>query len=282
MTALQAHELIRPDATIQYWTGGTTGGSTVVLLHGATLDHRAWAPQIDALAERFHLVLPDLRSHGTSTGEFDFEAAVDDVVALLDELTAPRVVLVGLSLGANIAQAVLYRDPARVSAVVLADATRNTAARQPLAAAMTVAMLNAQAMFTGDGFAHHAANLTATDQGARAYILAVNAHRTNKETIAILSSLLTSALRPDPDYRLPVPALLVHGDRDSIGDIATSTRAWAQSEPLAEYAVIPSAGHASNLDNPEVFTAVLLAFLDRVVSTPPLADVCREGQTGTS
>jgi 3-oxoadipate enol-lactonase len=169
-----------------------------------------------------------------------------------------------------------------VSAVVLADATRNTAARQPLAAAMTVAMLNAQAMFTGDGFAHHAANLTATDPGARAYILAVNAHRTNKETIAILSSLLTSALRPDPDYRLPVPALLVHGDRDSIGDIATSTRAWAQSEPLAEYAVIPSAGHASNLDNPEVFTAVLLAFLDRVASTSPLADVCREGQTGTS
>ena len=71
--------------------------------------------------------------------------------------------LVGLSLGANIAQAVLYRDPARVKApVVLADATRNTAARQPLAAAMTVAMLNAQAMFTGDGFAHHTANFTAT------------------------------------------------------------------------------------------------------------------------
>jgi 3-oxoadipate enol-lactonase len=137
-------------------------------------------------------------------------------------------------------------------------------------------------MFTGDGFAHHTANFTATDPGARAYVLAVNAHRSNKETVAILSSLLTSALRPDPDYRLPVPALLVHGDRDAVGDIATSTWAWAQSEPLAEYAVIPSAGHASNLDNPEKFTAVLLAFLDRVASTPPLADVGHEGQTGTS
>ena len=64
-----------------------------------------------------------------------------------------------------------------------------------------------------------------------------------------------------------MPALLVHGDLDPIGDIATSTRAWAQSEPLAEYAVIPAAGHASNLDNPEAFTAALLAFLDRVL--PP-------------
>ena len=32
--------------------------------------------------------------------------------------------------------------------------------------------------------------------------------------------------------------------------------------------MIPQAGHASNLDNPEAFTAVLLEFLDRVV--PPL------------
>ena len=48
-------------------------------------------------------------------------------------------------------------------------------------------------------------------------------------------------------------------------DIALATRAWAQREPLAEYAAIPAAGHASNLDNPAAFTAALLAFLDRVL-----------------
>jgi 3-oxoadipate enol-lactonase len=60
-----------------------------------------------------------------------------------------------------------------------------------------------------------------------------------------------------------VPALLVHGQLDHLGDIALSTRAWAQREPLAEYVAIPAAGHASNLDNPGAFTAALLAFLDR-------------------
>ena len=62
-----------------------------------------------------------------------------------------------------------------------------------------------------------------------------------------------------------MPALLVHGQLDHLGDIALATRVWAQREPLAEYAVIPAAGHASNLDNPVAFTAALLAFLDRVV-----------------
>jgi 3-oxoadipate enol-lactonase len=268
MTALRPHELVRPDAVIRYWTGGTAGAPTVVLLHGATLDHRAWAPQLAVLEDRFELVVPDLRGHGASTGPFDFEAAVGDALALLDELTARQVVLVGLSLGANIAQEVVRRHPDRVRALVAADTTCNTAARHPFAAAMTVAALNGQALLAGDGFAWHAAQITAVTPQARTYALEANAHRPNRETVAILASLLTGALRPEPEYRLPVPALLMHGELDPVGDIATGTRAWAQREPLAEYAAIPAAGHASNLDNPEAFTTALLAFLERVA--PPL------------
>jgi 3-oxoadipate enol-lactonase len=63
-----------------------------------------------------------------------------------------------------------------------------------------------------------------------------------------------------------VPALLVHGQLDHLGDIALSIRAWAQREPLADNVLIPAAGHASNLDNPKAFTAMLLAFLDRVLA----------------
>jgi pimeloyl-ACP methyl ester carboxylesterase len=38
---------------------------------------------------------------------------------------------------------------------------------------------------------------------------------------------------------------------------------------LAEYEVIPDAGHASNLDKPAEFTAVLREFLDRVTTAEP-------------
>jgi 3-oxoadipate enol-lactonase len=271
MSTLHPHDLVRPDATIRYWTGGTTG-PTVVLLHGATLDHRAWAPQTDALTDRFRVVVPDLRGHGRSTGPFDFEDAVQDVLALLDQVAVPKVVLVGLSLGANIAQEVLRREPDRVHALVVADATCNSAARAPWAGAMTVAALTTQAVLAGESFGHYAARFIAVDPQVQAYALEANADRSGRETVAILSSLLNGALRPDPTYRLPVPALLLHGDRDQVGDIATGTRAWAQREPSAEYAVIPDAGHASNLDNPEYFTVVLRAFLERVTASLEPAD----------
>jgi pimeloyl-ACP methyl ester carboxylesterase len=273
MTPLHRHDLIRPDAMIRYWTGGPVKAPIIVLLHGATLDHRAWAPQVEALRDRFRVVVPDLRAHGRSTGGFDFDAAVADVLALLDRLPAGRVVLVGLSLGGNLAQEVVRRAPDRVHALVVADATCNTATRHPLAASMTVAALTSHAMLPGDHFTQYAAHTIATDPQVQRYALETNTQRSNRETVRILTSLLTDALRAEPDYRLPVPALLVHGQLDQIGDIAFSTLAWAQREPLAEYAVIPAAGHASNLDNPAAFTATLEAFLDRVL---PLVNVGEE------
>lgn len=162
MNPLDAHHLVRPGATIRYWSGGTRG-ATVVFLHGATLDHDSWTPQTDVLRDRYRIVVPDLRGHGSSTGRFDFDASVEDVLALLEELPTRRVVLVGLSLGANIAQEVIRRRPDRVLAFVAADTTCNTAARHPLAASITVAAVQSQAAWAGDGFARQAARATATD-----------------------------------------------------------------------------------------------------------------------
>ena len=237
---------------------------TLVLLHGATLDHRAWDVQVAALQQSHPLVVPDLRAHGESTGDFDFRAAVDDVSTLLDILPADDVVLIGLSLGANIAQELVRQDPGRFQALVLADATCNNAAHPPMAAAMGISALRWQALVAGSGFAEQVARATAKDPAARQYAREANAHRNNDETISILASLLTQALRPDPGYRLPVPTLLMHGEDDSIGDIRRATARWARREPRAEYAVIPAAGHASNLDNPAAFTGVLQEFLGRV------------------
>ncbi len=279
MTPLIAHELARPDATIRYWATpepASSSAPTLVLLHGATLDHRAWDVQVAALQQSHPLVVPDLRAHGESTGDFTFRAAVHDVRALLDILPADDVVLVGLSLGANIAQELVRQEPGRFQALVLADAPCNNAAHPPMAAAMGISALRWQALVAGSGFADQVARAPANDPAARRYAREANAHRSNDETIDILASLLTHALRPDPGYQLPVPTLLMHGADDSIGDIRGSTARWARREPLAEYAVIPAAGHASNLDNPAAFTAVLQKFLGRVAPSGHDQDVIAE------
>ena len=68
--------------------------------------------------------------------------------------------LVGLSLGGNIAQEIVHRDPARVAALVVADATCNTSSRHAWQAPMAIAalsglgMLGAGAVPAGDRASH--------------------------------------------------------------------------------------------------------------------------------
>ena len=192
----------------------------MVFLHGATLDHHAWDPQVNVLREHYRTVAVDLRGHGESTMDarrFDFNAAVDDVTALLHRLRAAPVALVGLSLGGNIAQEIVYRSPELVDALVVADSTCNTASRHPLEAAWAIAALASLGMTSRETFLQRAAAATAQDAAVQQYVLDVNAHRSNRDATQIVASMLASGLHADPDYRLPIPTLLVHGDGDRDG-----------------------------------------------------------------
>ena len=275
-TDTERRELIRPGATIAYWVSGPERAPVVLLLHGATLDHRAWDAQVDELTPRFRVVVPDLRGHGESTleGAFRFDDAVDDVAALLNAVdTGAPVALGGLSLGGNIAQEIVHRDPQRVDALVVADSTCNTASRHPLAAPLTIAALSAMALGGRERFMQHAASVTSPHDDVRQYVLDANEDRTTLEVLQILTSLLDQALHPEPDYRMPIPTLLVNGADDRVGDIVTGSQEWAVRDPMVELVVIPGAGHASNQDDPAAFTAALAAFLDRALPEPARASM---------
>lgn len=280
---MTACTLERPDATLSYWVEGPQHAPTVLLLHGAALDHHAWQPQVRVLRERYRVVTVDLRHHGesTSSGSFSFDDAVEDVLALLDALRSDRLALVGLSLGGNIAQEVVRRAPERVDALVVADATCNSVARLPGQKAAALASVRSLAWYPRWLFLAAAERVTASNGDVRRYVRDTTAAMPQATTVGVLTSLLTGALRPEPGYRLPVPTLIVHGADDRVGDIARGARRWARREPLAELVVIPSASHLSNMDAPQAFTAALSDFLDRVVPTPTEADeTVRAGQGG--
>jgi pimeloyl-ACP methyl ester carboxylesterase len=99
-------------------------GEPLVLLHGFTGCGRDWRHVFDLeeLARRHRVIVPDLRGHGRSTdgeGAFTHARCADDVAALLDVLGVGRFRALGLSLGGNVLLHLATREPARVDAMAI-------------------------------------------------------------------------------------------------------------------------------------------------------------------
>jgi pimeloyl-ACP methyl ester carboxylesterase len=103
-------------------------GEPLVLLHGFTGCGGDWKHVFDleGLARRYRLIVPDARGHGRSTnpdGTFTHRACANDLGALLDGLGVGRIRAIGMSLGGNTLLHLATRAPARIDAMVLVSAT---------------------------------------------------------------------------------------------------------------------------------------------------------------
>ena len=73
-------------------------GEPLVLLHGWPQHWYCWHRVVPLLADRYRLVMPDLRGHGWTdapSGGYDKEQLATDLLGLLDAMDLPRVGLVG-------------------------------------------------------------------------------------------------------------------------------------------------------------------------------------------
>jgi pimeloyl-ACP methyl ester carboxylesterase len=101
------------------------GDRVLVLLHGLLMDARLNRGLARALARSGHrVVLLDLLGHGSSdkpvhAAEYRLDVYAEQVLALLDHLGVERVVVGGLSLGANVALHVAAGHPERVQGLIL-------------------------------------------------------------------------------------------------------------------------------------------------------------------
>ena len=114
------------DLSMFYRTRGE--GDPVLLIHGLGSDNTGWEFQEEDLAKYFHLIMPDLRGHGTTTVTelgmmISPDVVADDLSGLLEHLGHEKVHVVGISLGGMVAQNFVLRHPDKVDKLVLVDTT---------------------------------------------------------------------------------------------------------------------------------------------------------------
>jgi len=103
----------------------TGRGPAVALVHGFTLDHRMWDPQLEAFSRRFKVIRYDMRGFGRSSlpepgGAF---MHARDLKALLDSLSVERAHVVGLSKGGHVATDFTALYPEAAASLVAVDSS---------------------------------------------------------------------------------------------------------------------------------------------------------------
>lgn len=97
-------------------------GFPVLLVSGLNGLAAPWAPQVEALKQRYRIVTHDHRGVGRSdqwTGSYSVAQMTQDVVGLMDQLGITRAHVVGHSLGGAIAQTLAIEHPHRVAGLVI-------------------------------------------------------------------------------------------------------------------------------------------------------------------
>jgi 3-oxoadipate enol-lactonase len=110
---------------LQATVHGAQRRPTVLLLHSLALDGSVWSPVVDLLVATAAVVTLDLTGHGRSprATALTVERMADDVAATMTAIGRSSAVVVGMSLGGSVAQALAAGYPEQVSALGLVDTT---------------------------------------------------------------------------------------------------------------------------------------------------------------
>ncbi|NEW47045.1 alpha/beta hydrolase [Nocardia cyriacigeorgica] len=256
-----------PGCAIRFRDSGGAGWP-VVFTHGAGVDSAMFDEQLDEVRRAgLRAIGWDMRGHGRSrpnNGGFSAERALADLTALIEHCGLERPVLVGHSLGGNLSQVAVYREPQRYSGLVVIDSTWN---HGPLSAwergllRMAAPMLR---LIPARSLPSMMADASAVTPAGRAYAADAFTRIGKVEFIEVWRAT-ASLVDPEPEYRTPLPLCLIRGALDRTGNIASAMPRWAAAEGIREH-VIADAGHLAPLDAPASVTAVLLEFLREIRS----------------
>jgi pimeloyl-ACP methyl ester carboxylesterase len=256
--------------------------STVLCLHGLTRNSRDFEDLAPHLRRRFRVVVPDLRGRGLSARDpqlQNYQPAiyVQDILALLAAVDAPRVAVIGTSLGGMLAMMLAFSQPARIAGIVLNDVgpeidpagierIKQYAGRLAPPRNWDEAVAQTRAIY-GDAW-----------PGLAPDRWAVLARRSYREDAAGRVEIdadpkIGEALRAAPAAALDlwplwkalrdVPTLAIRGTLSDILSAATLARMKAENPDL-QLLEVANRGHVPLLDEPECIAAVDL-FLSKIL-----------------
>ena len=259
--------LDRPEGRIGYDIGGD--GPLVVLVPGMGDLRSAYRFLAPALRqEGYRVACTDLRGHGDSDATFtsygDVETA-DDIIALIEELEGPAVV-VGNSMGAGAAAYAAAERPDLISGLVLVGPfVRNGKTTAMQRVLLRVAMARPWAAMSWNSYLPklYKGQLPVDFDEYRRTIVA----SLRRPGYAKSFSLTTRTDHAMAELRLEevaAPTMVVMGELDPDFPDPHAEAEWISHTLHGTVVMVPDAGHYPQSQQPDITTKSVLSFLEEV------------------
>jgi 3-oxoadipate enol-lactonase len=267
---------------LNYKKRGKTGDA-VFLIHGIGMGKEAWLLQVLPIAKAgFTVYTYDSRGFGDSTMTefpadeekalqfYSLEKDTEDLIALMDHVGTEKAHLIGISMGGLITQNTCILHPDRVISATIANSFSYQHGRI-IAAARSWELGMEKMPFEeafeillpwviGEKTLESPLFQTIYEQMKQMYVKA-NSNYCFNAKIRAIRTLAPESIQ-ERVKEIHVPVLLIGGSDDIL--TPPKYQEYTKSQiSHAEMAILPDAGHASILDNPDAFNTAVISFLQK-------------------
>ena len=249
------------DIELYFEEYGRTDGPPLLLVHGFSGAGTVWEPFLSGFADRFRVIVPDLRAHGRSSGALEtihHRTFALDLVGLLDHLSIERAHFIGHSSGGMSLLFVGTETPHRVLTLTLVNATYTFPEKTRDYMRQLVAELPNQEAIADLRRRHGPYH----DENHWQVL--------SQAFLAFTENPVELPFRPEDLAAIQAPVLIMHGDRDEFFPVSIPVTMYTHM-PRAELCILPRAGHDVPAQYPQIFLKLVNDFIDQSmdVGSPP-------------
>jgi 3-oxoadipate enol-lactonase len=243
-------------------------GDVILLIHGQPFNRSMWKYQAEEFSKNHRLIIPDLRGYGESgitEGIVLLDEIALDLLCLLEDLKISKAVVVGLSMGGQIALELYKLNPGLFQSIVLADTEARAEDEKGYEN-----RINLSKKILQDG-------MEKFTQERIKYFMCDNTFKNKPEIVDHLTQMMittspagSAAVQRGRAERLDYtplleymdfPALIIVGAQDEFTPIE-SAEYMHQRIKSSKLVVIENCGHVSNMEQSEEFNGALKEFLN--------------------
>ncbi|MFN8492264.1 MAG: 3-oxoadipate enol-lactonase [Caldilineaceae bacterium] len=256
--------------TLHYTIEGAPTGTPLVFINSLGSDLRIWEQVSSHFADQAPIIRYDKRGHGLSAcppGPYTLQDHAADLAGLLAHLAIDEVILIGISVGGQIALAYTLAHPEKVKALVLC----NTGAKigtDELWDNRIKAISEQSLAVLADILVARWFTLAFTEKQPAAFQGYRNMLRRTPADgyLATCAALRAADLSADVG-RIPTRTLVLCGAED-IATPPSLGQALASAMPNARFALIEQAAHLSCVEQPDAVASQIAQFLQEDEITP--------------